>query len=170
VRALDLTVDASMLWVGFGLAMLAAVLLAFVPRLPSAGGAQGLGLASGGVRITGSTSRRLRIFAVTQIAASFMLLAGASMLVKTLLQLQSVRTGFDTRRVLAINVPVMSHGKTDEQVIDFYKETIRRIQQLPGVDAVAQGSAVPWRDAGSFGPGFQFAVEGHVKSAHEEDP
>jgi len=170
VRALDLTVDASMLWVGAGLAILAAVLLAFVPRLPSAGASQGIGLASGGVRITGSTSRRLRIFAITQIAASFMLLAGASMLVKTLIQLQAVRTGFDTRRVLAINVPVMSYGKTDDQIINFYRETIRRVQELPGVDAVAQGSQVPWRDAGSFGPGFQFAVEGHIKSAREEDP
>ena len=37
VRALDLTVDASLLWVGVGLAVAAAVLLAFVPRLPSAG-------------------------------------------------------------------------------------------------------------------------------------
>ena len=36
VRALDLTVDASLLWVGVGLALFAAVLLAFVPRLPSA--------------------------------------------------------------------------------------------------------------------------------------
>src|SRR6476661_7937014 len=35
VRALDLTVDSSMLWVGVALAIAAAVLLAFVPRLPS---------------------------------------------------------------------------------------------------------------------------------------
>src|SRR5499426_1365256 len=36
VRALDLTIDTSMLWVGAALAVIAAVLLAFVPRLPSA--------------------------------------------------------------------------------------------------------------------------------------
>ena len=36
VRALDVTVDASLLWVGVGLAVAAAVLLAYVPRLPSA--------------------------------------------------------------------------------------------------------------------------------------
>ena len=61
VRALDLTVDASLLWVGVGLAMAAAVLLAFVPRLPVVGRARsGLGLASGGVRITSGTNRRLR--------------------------------------------------------------------------------------------------------------
>lgn len=76
-RALELTVDASLLWVGVGLALLAAVLLAFVPRLPTAEGAHGLGSSTGGVRITSGTNRRLRLFAVTQIAASFVLLAGA---------------------------------------------------------------------------------------------
>ena len=170
VRALDLTIDASMLWVGAGLAILAAVLLAFVPRLPSAGASQGLGLATGGVRITGSTSRRLRIFAVTQIAASFMLLAGASMLIKTLLTLLATQTGFDMHRVLAMNVPVMSYGKSSDQIINFYREVIRRINELSGVDRVALGTTVPWRDAGSFGPGFSFSGEGHVKSDREEDP
>ncbi len=81
VRAHDVTVDASLLWVGVILAVAAAVLLAFVPRLPSAESASGLGLSSGSVRITTGTKRRLRVFAVTQIAASFVLLAGAGMLI-----------------------------------------------------------------------------------------
>ena len=170
LRALDLTVDSSMLWVGAGLAVVAAVLLAFVPRLPSADSSNGMGLSSGSVRITGSTSRRLRVFAVTQIAASFVLLAGASMLLKTLLTLQSTQTGFDMHRVLAMNLPVMSYGKTPDQIINFYRETIRRIKELPGVDGVAEGTSIPWRDAGGFGPGFQFTGEGHVNAAHEEDP
>src|SRR5271163_3320579 len=147
IRALDLTVDSSMLWVGALLAVVAAVLLAFVPRLPSADGSNGMNLSSGGVRITGSTGRRLRVFAVTQIAACFMLLAGAGMLLKTLLALQTVHTGFDTHNVLAINVPVVSYGRTQDQILDFYKETIRQVSTLPGVDRVAVGTVVPWRDA-----------------------
>jgi putative ABC transport system permease protein len=170
VRALDLTVDSSMLWVGAILAVVAAVLLAFVPRLPSAESANGLSLASGGVRITGSTGRRLRIFAVTQIAACFMLLAGAGMLLKTLLALQTVHTGFDTHNVLALNVPVVSYGRTPDQILGFYKETMRQIAALPGVDRVAVGTAVPWRDKGIFGPGFQFSAAGHVRANGEEDP
>src|SRR3954471_22444401 len=53
VRALDLTVDASLLWVGAGLALVAAVLLAFVPRLPSPDSSSGFTLSNGSVRITG---------------------------------------------------------------------------------------------------------------------
>jgi len=170
VRALDLTVDSTMLWVGAGLAVISAILLAFVPRLPSANASQGFNLASGSVRITGGTSRRLRSFAVIQIAASFMLLAGASMLLKTLLAMQAAQTGLDTRHVLAVNVPAVSYGKTPEQIVDFYKESIRRIDALPGVTKTAFGIVVPWRDAGSFGPGFEFSADGHVRAPGEEDP
>jgi hypothetical protein len=126
VRALDFRVDSSLLWVGAALAVVAAVILAFVPRLPSSGAPNGLSLASGSVRITGSTSRRQRIFAVTQIAASFVLLAGASALIATPIALQRAQTGLNTQHVLAIDVPAMSYGKTPQQVVDFYKEAIRR--------------------------------------------
>jgi predicted permease len=170
VRALDLTVDSSMLWVGFGLALAAAGLLAFVPRLPSGDGPNAISLSSGSVRVSGGGTRRLRAFAVTQIAASFVLLAGAAMLLKTLLALQAVQTGIDTRRVLAVNVPVLSYGRTGGQVVDFYKEAMRKVHELPGVDGVALGMLTPWREGGSFGPGFQFTVEGYVRSTAEDDP
>ncbi len=88
VRALDLTVDASLLWVGVVLALVAAIVLAFVPRLPSSDASSGIGVSTGSVRITSGTNRRLRVFAVTQIAASFVLLAGAGMLLTALVALQ----------------------------------------------------------------------------------
>jgi predicted permease len=167
VRALDLTVDNSMLWVGAALAIVAAIILAFVPRLPSAETSNGLGLSSGSVRITSSTNRRQRIFAVTQIAASFVLLAGATMLITTLIALQTARRGFDTRNVLVVNVPPMAYGKTPQQVLDFYKESIRRVDGLPGVNTTSFGMAAPWRDAG-FGFGMQFSADGHVHVPNED--
>src|SRR5690606_17354136 len=42
--------------------------------------------------------------------------------------------------------------------------------ELPGVERAAVGTTVPWRDAGNFGPGFQFTVEGYAKADGEEDP
>jgi putative ABC transport system permease protein len=170
VRALDLTLDASLLWVGVGLAMTASVLLAFLPRLPSSDSSRGFGLTSGSIRISGGTNRRLRVFAVTQIAASFLLLAGAGMLVRTLRALQASNPGFETRSVLAVDIPVSSYGRTQEQVRAFYREIQHRVEPLPGVQRVAFGSNVPWRDAGNFGPGFQFSVEGRVKENGEDDP
>jgi predicted permease len=168
VRALDLTVDSSMLWMGAALAVIAAVILAFVPRLPTADANNGLNIGSGSARVTSSTSRRQRIFAITQIAASFVLLAGACALVATLLALQAVQPGVDTRQVLALDVPAMSYGKTDQQVVDFYKESLRRINTLPGVSGTAFSVTAPWVDAGDFGPGLQYSGDGHVHG--NDDP
>jgi putative ABC transport system permease protein len=170
VRALDVTIDSSLLWVGVGLALAAAVLLAFVPRLPSADAANGFGLSNGSARLTTGTNRRLRVFAVAQIAASFMLLAGAGALLTALFTLQAAQTGFNLRNVLALHVPVMSYGRTPDQVTAFYKDVMRRITELPGVERVAVGTLIPWREAGSFGPGFHFSVEGYSKADGEEDP
>lgn len=168
VRALDLRVDWSLVWVGAGLAIVAAVILAFVPRLPSADSSGGLALSTGGARITSSTNRRQRIFAVTQIAASFVLLAGASMFITTLLALQRAQTGLDMHHVLSIDVPPMTYGKTDEQVVDFYRESMRRIDALPGVSRTAFGMVVPWRDV-TTSIGLEFSGDGHV-SRPGEDP
>jgi predicted permease len=167
VRALDLTVDSSLLWVGVGLALAAAVLLAFVPRLPSADAAGGLGLTNGSVRLTSGTNRRLRLFAVTQIAASFVLLAGAGVLLTSLIARQRAAIGFETRQVLALRVPVMSNGRKPEQSLEFYQDMIRRVGQLPGVERVSLGSSVPWRDGCCDG---QFTIEGYAKADGEDDP
>ena len=168
VRALDVTVDASLLWVGAGLAVAAAVLLAFVPRLPSPDAANGMGLANGTVRIASGTNRRLQLFAITQIAASFILLAGAGMLMTTLFALQRAQTGINMRNVLAINVPIVDFTRPPEQIAGFYREVLRRVGELPGVTRVALGTNVPWRDNGFFAA--QFTVDGYAKANGEEDP
>ncbi len=182
VRAHDVTVDATLLWVGGALAVFVAIVLAFVPRLPSvdyrsgrpeqrrrasAESSNGIGLGGRGVRLTAGTNRRLRVFAVTQIAASFVLVAGAGMLITTLFALQRQQTGF-TGNVLAVNVPVVSYERKPAEVSAFYKEMLRRIDELPGVEQVAVGAVVPWRDPGFFAA--QFSIEGYRKANGEEDP
>jgi putative ABC transport system permease protein len=161
--------DASVLWLGAGLAVTAAVLLAYVPRLPSPDRSGGLGLAGGSVRMTPGTSRRLRIFATIQIACSFVLLAGAGMLIATLTTLQTANTGYDMRQVLAIDVPPLATGVGGAATLDFFQEATRRIGELPGVQGVAVGMVVPWRDPSS-GLKFQFAFEGYQPADGEENP
>src|SRR3984957_13158512 len=105
VRAVGLTLDSSMLWIGVALAAIAAVFLAFVPRLPAGDGSRGLGLTSSSARVAGGSRGRQRIFAVTQITASFLLLAGAGALLRTLLVLEKTQPPFETAHVLAVNLP-----------------------------------------------------------------
>jgi predicted permease len=110
------------------------------------------------------------MFATMQIACSFVLLAGAGMLLVTLVTLQTARTGYDMRHVLVFDIPPPATGVFGSQAVDFYQEVTRRIGRLPGVDRVAVGTFVPWRDAGSFGPGVRFMVEGYKRAPGEEDP
>jgi putative ABC transport system permease protein len=169
VRALESTVDSGVLWLGAGLAVMAAVLLAYIPRLPSSNRAGGSGLAGGGVRLTPGTNRRLRIFATTQIACTFVLLAAAGMLVTTLTALQTANTGYDLRKVLAVDLPaVLGPGVRDPARATVLQEVARRVGELPGVEGVALGGPVPWRDRSTAR--VQFAVEGYQPANGEDNP
>lgn len=74
------------------------------------------------------------------------------------------------RQVLALDIPPASLGVINGQEMNFYQELTQRVAALPGVEGVAIGSFVPWRDAGTFGPGTQFAVDGYTPENGEEDP
>jgi putative ABC transport system permease protein len=183
VRALEVPVDASLLWVAAALAMGAAVLLAYVPRLPaslddrpgrsrqgrSAQAPAGLGLANGSVRLTPSLKRRLQVFATTQIAFSFVLLGAAGTLLGALVTLQSAETGYHTREVLALDLPTSSIGISDDTEMAFYQELTRRVRDLPGVRGVAIGNFIPWRDRGRM-PELTFTAEGYTPANGEEQP
>ena len=146
------------------------MLLAYVPRLPSTQAPTGLGLTSSSVRLTPGTNRRLRAFATTQIAFSFVLLAAAGTLLAALVALQTATTGYNMRQVLALDLPTPSIAIRNAQEMNFYQEVARRVGSLPGVEGVALGSFVPWRDAGTLPPGFKFAAEGYTPASGEEDP
>src|SRR5580700_3711174 len=170
VRADGLTLDFSLVWIGLALALAAAVFLAYVPRLPSEDPSHSFSLSSSGLRVTGgSSNRRLRMFAVTQITASFLLLAGAGALMKTLFVLENTQPPFDTASVLAVNLPVMSYGRTPEQVRDFYRELQRRVGALPGVQKVSSGFGVPWRDSQGLNITFTFAMDGAARQNGRDD-
>ncbi len=168
VRALDVTVDGSLLWVGAGLAVAAAVALAFVPRLPSPHAPTGLGLGAGSLRVTPGATRRLRAFAMAQIALSFVLLAGAGAILAGLYALQTADTGYRMRQVLALDVPLPLEAGAG--AIDFYEEVMRRVGRLPGVERVAAGSFTPWRDSSELLPAFPFSVEGVTPSDGDAAP
>jgi len=169
VRAAGLTLDFSLLWIGVALALVSAVFLAYVPRLPNGDSSTGPGISGSSLRVTGGSRRRLRIFAVTQITASFLLLAGAGALVKTLLELEKTQAPFDTAHVLAVNLPVMTDGRTPEQVKDFYRNVQRDLSTLPGVERVSYGFSVPWRDTRLQTITLAFAAEGAKQENPEDD-
>ena len=169
VRADGLRLDFNLVWFGIALALVAAVFLALIPRLPSGNAPLGAGLTSGGTRVTGSSNRRLRLFAIMQITASFVLLTGAAVLMRTLYTLEQTRPPFDTTHVLAVNLPVITYGRTPQQIQDFYREVQRRVSALPGVAHVSTSFSVPWRDDQALNISFAFAAQGAVPKNGVDD-
>jgi putative ABC transport system permease protein len=167
VRAADLKPDFTVLWMGLALALAAAVFLALIPRIPSADAARGLGLTSGSGRVTRGR-RGIRIFTIIQVGASFLLLAGAGALLKTLLTLQKAQPAFETGHLLIANLPLISDGRTPQQVAEFYQEAQRRLSALPGVESAAVGMTAPWRDGIMLSFGLQFAVEGSKRGSGDD--
>ncbi len=169
VRAADLTVDFGLLWMGLALALAAAVFLAFAPRLPSEDSSRGPALTSGSSRVSGSSRRRIRIFTVVQIAASFVLLASAGVLLTTLRSMQTAQPGFETGHVLIATLPLISDGRAPQQVEQFYQEAQRKVSALPGVDSAATALWAPWLDRRYLSFTLQFAVEGRKGESGTDD-
>jgi putative ABC transport system permease protein len=166
VRADGLKLDLSLVWFGVALALMAAVFLAMIPRLPSGSAPLGMGLTSGGTRVSSGGSR-LRVFAIVQITASFLLLTGAAVLMRTLYVLENTQPPFDTTRVLAVNLPVLSYGRTEAQTQEFYREVQRRVSALPGVVSASTGFSVPWRDIQDIN--LSFAAQGAERKNGQDD-
>ena len=169
VRAKDMPLDYSLVWVGIILALAAAVFLAYIPRLPSANSPQSTLSGRAARGSTAGSKRKLRLFAVTQITASFLLLTGSAVLMKTLFELEQSRPPFDSGKVLAVNLPVMSYGKSPEQVRQFYRDVKQKVETLPGVDQVASGFSVPWRDDQGLSISFAFAAQGATPKNGQDD-
>lgn len=110
---------------------------------------------------------RLRsVLVISEIAMTLVLLVCAGLLIRTVIRLQNVDTGFNAKNILAMNIglPAIKYPKP-EDVIAFNKKIGERIAALPGVKAVGTTSVLPLSD--NF-DGRGLAVEDHPKPPGEE--
>ena len=94
---------------------------------------------------TGRGQHRARsILVVAEIALALVLLAGASLLIRTFVGLQSVKPGFDSHNVITLKTSMSSGNySTTGQVDHFVTQVVRRIESLPGVEAAATTLMLP---------------------------
>jgi predicted permease len=77
-----------------------------------------------------------RALVVVQVGLSLLLLVGAGLFVRTLLNLQRVDPGFNTRNLLLFEVQPSLSGYKDEKLRQVYQQISERIEAVPGVQAV----------------------------------
>lgn len=120
------------------------------------------------VRAGGSASRnRLRgALVVAEVAMTLVLLVCAGLLIRTVMRLRNVDTGFNSNNVLTMNIglPGIKYPNP-ENVVAFFKQTSERIEALPGVKAAGITSVLPLSD--NF-DGRGLVVEDYPKARGEE--
>jgi predicted permease len=89
-------------------------------------------------RSSSSASRSLlsRGLVVLQVALSLLLLIGAGLFLRTLLNLQSVEPGFNTRNLLLFGIQPGLVGYKDDKLVQLYQQMTERLEAVPGVQAV----------------------------------
>src|SRR5262249_9000009 len=85
---------------------------------------------------TASRSLLSRSLVVVQVALSLLLLVGAGLFLRTLINLQRVEPGFNTRNLLLFGVRPGLIGYKDEKLIQLYQQMFERIESIPGVRGV----------------------------------
>jgi predicted permease len=73
---------------------------------------------------------------VVQVALSLLLLVGAGLFVRTLLNLQRVDTGFNTQNLLLFEVEPGLIGYKDDKLRQIYGQISERLEAVPGVQGV----------------------------------
>jgi putative ABC transport system permease protein len=113
-------------------------------------------IAADGRTVTGSSSGFRRVLAISQVAVAVFLLCGAGLLLRTLLALEGVDPGSRARDLLTMTVSAGGPGResSPDSMWRRYEALKREVEQLPGVRAVAWGSALPF-DGLMFGQTFQ---------------
>lgn len=117
-------------------------------------------LREGGRGIAGGRSRHRtqRMLVVAEMTLAVLLLSGAGLLIQSLVRLQRVDLGFESRGILAVRLTLpQTRYPGREQVVGFYSGLLERARGIPGVRAAAAVSVVP---LGGANTGITFTVEG----------
>jgi predicted permease len=77
---------------------------------------------------------------VAQIAVSILVLAGAGLLVRTLVNLRSTNTGFDPRNILLFDIDTRLTGNKESKLGNLYREIQRQLAAVPSVVSASYSS------------------------------
>jgi len=171
-RASEIRLDVVVLGFTLALSVALALLLSFVASLPKEG-TFAAWIAAGARRLSGGLrkQRLQRALVVAQIAVSVVLLAGAGLLTRTMIQLSEVNTGLRTEEVLTMPVPLLNpahvNPESDAANKQLYDRMRSEIAALPGVIEVGLGSTMPL----SVTPlDFDVKAEGKTLAAGDATP
>ena len=124
-------------------AVVTGIIFGLLPAFVSTGHAREA-LRDGGRHGGGRRLHRvLRTLVVAEVALSLVLLAGAGLLLRSFVKLQSVDPGFKAEGVLTAAVQLPATRYDPSQADRFFTDTLARVSALPGVQSVAAATCLP---------------------------
>jgi putative ABC transport system permease protein len=138
-------IDATVLGFTLLVSVLTGVLFGLAPTLRTMKLNLSESLKEGGRSGDGAGRNRTRsVLVVLESAVAVVLLIGAGLLVRSLIQLQNTSPGFDAHNVLTMNVQLpQAKYKAPEKVVNFFQQLESRIAGMPGVETVGLVSELP---------------------------
>jgi predicted permease len=167
-RAGEIQIDGVVLGFTLLLTVAMAVLLSYAPSLAKEGALASV-ISSGASRMSGSLKKQRlqRGLVVAQIAVSVVLLTGAGLLTRTMLQLSEVRDGLTTEEVLSMELPLNYGEYSDADARALYERMRLEVQTIPGVKDVGIGSTMPLQSQQFV---LDVKAEGHQLANGEPQP
>ena len=150
-------IDYRVLAFAFGLSALTGILFGMVPALQASKLNVTSALKEGGRSGEGHRRTSARsLLLIGEVALSLTLLVGAGLLIKSFLRLQEVRPGFNAHNVLTARLSLQGPKyKTNERVVEFFRQLTERLEAEPGVQAVGGSVNLPLNPTGyALGRGF----------------
>jgi predicted permease len=141
--AIDVSVDWRVLLFSLSVSLVAGAIFGLAPALQAT--RPGLTQALRETSAQGGAGRtRLRsVLVVAQIAISLVVLISAGLVVRTLLQLQTMNPGFEPQNALTMSFDLGLQGYDRQRGQQFYRQLVERVHALPGVKAAAVSSYIP---------------------------
>lgn len=130
----------------FGLTILAGLLFGLVPALQTSRTDLNESLKESGRSGSpgGSRNRIGGFLIVSEVALSFVLLAGAGLLIKSFMHLREIDPGFQADNVLAMRLTLPSGKyKQGEPRVQIYQQLLEKVKAVPGVQAAGAVLSLP---------------------------
>ncbi len=141
-----ITLNWRVLLFSLGVAALTTILAGLVPAARAARKELAEPLKDSGKGVNGGFRHAglRKLLVIGEIALSLILLAGAGLLMRTMVALQTVDLGLNPDNILVIRLPLpRTQYKTAPQIQHFYDQLLRRLKNLPGVIAASETSTLP---------------------------
>jgi predicted permease len=166
-RAEEIALDGHVLFYTLGISVLTGIVFGLIPALKTLSPQTHEILKEGGRGSSGARHRTQSVFIVVEMAMAVVLLIGAGLMIRTLSALGNINPGFDPRNVLTFSISSTSNAAfTADQLRAMYRETLRQLESIRGVEAVSlMGGSLPMTGDSEI----PFWLEGQAKPANDND-